>query len=300
MKRFFKIFLSLAVVGGVVAGWIVWSNRTFEETFYLMDSGKVEEPMRLILLSDLHQKEFGPGNERLLERVQALKPDAILIAGDVVNKTKTDWSYAVDLCKGLVEIAPVYYGMGNHENEALYGQDLNKEFLEEKAALLGDSPEDFGPLLQDGQSWNALLETGAQLLQNSSVTVDIKGNTIQLGGLSTNKSSFWPYSGQFVYQFAGENPDVFKVLISHRPEPVMEYIPDYDIDLVVSGHNHGGIIRVPGAGGLVSEEEGLFPTYDGGWYESGGMSLLISRGLGGHGPVPRVFNKPELIGLDIE
>ena len=132
MKRFFKIFLSLAVVAGVVAGWIVWSNRTFEETFYLMDSWKVEEPMRLILLSDLHQKEFGPGNERLLERVQALKPDAILIAGDVVNKTKTDWSYAVDLCKGLVEIAPVYYGMGNHENEALYGQDLNKEFLEEK------------------------------------------------------------------------------------------------------------------------------------------------------------------------
>ena len=69
---------------------------------------------------------------------------------------------------------------------------------------------------------------------------------------------------------------------------------------MVSGHNHGGIIRVPGAGGLVSEEEGLFPTYDGGWYESGGMSLLISRGLGGHGPVPRVFNKPELIVLDIE
>lgn len=79
----------------------------------------------------------------------------------------------------------------------------------------------------------------------------------------------------------------------------MEYIPDAAIDLTVSGHNHGGVIRIPGVGGLFSGAEGLFPVYDGGWYEREGMSLLISRGLGSHGLVPRVFNQPELVILDI-
>lgn len=299
MKRILTIVISMIILIAVIAVWIAWSNRSFDETFYTMNSLKIEEPVRMILLSDLHQGKFGAENEDLISRIQALKPDAILIAGDIINKKDPDWTYATKLCEELMKIAPVYYGMGNHENTALYGEDLNKDFLDAHVAALGDSPEDFTPLLQDAQVWDALQATGVQLLQNSSVVVNIKGNDIQIGGLSTGNSSFWPYSGQFIYRFAEDNPQIFKVLISHRPEPVIKYIPDYAIDLVVSGHNHGGIIRIPGVGGLVSEEEGLFPTYDAGWFESGDMALLISRGLGGHGLLPRVFNKPELVILDI-
>jgi len=299
LKRFLTAAVSIVIVTGAVALWIVHSNRTFGETFYSMESCQITEPVRVILLADLHQNSFGPGNERLLARVRALKPDAVLIAGDVVNERGTDWSYAAELCRGLAGIAPVYYGMGNHENEALYGGDLNKEFLEESGHRLGENREDFTPLLQDGQVWSALEKTGAQLLQNESVTVKLNGNTVIIGGLSTNNSSFWPYSGQFITQFTEEDTEAFKILISHRPEPVAEYLSDERIDLVVSGHNHGGIIRIPGIGGLVSRAEGLFPKYDAGWFEFDSMTLLISRGLGGHGLVPRVFNPPELVVIDI-
>ena len=298
-RKILTIIFSIAAVIAVIAGWIMWSNSTFEETFYTMNSPKIDEPVRLIVLSDPHQAEFGPGNEDLISRIAELKPDALLLAGDVVNKTDTDWDYAVHLCSELSNIAPVYYGMGNHENEALYGKDLNREFLDEKTDLLGDTPEDFTPLLQNPEAWKALENTGAQLLQNSSITVDIRGNAFHIGGIGTNINSFWPYSGQFVYYFATEDTSAFKVLISHRPEQIMKYIPDYAIDLVVSGHNHGGVIRIPGVGGLISGEMELFPTYVEGMFTSGKLSLLISRGLGGHGAIPRIFNKPELVVLDI-
>ena len=298
-RKIWPLGVSAAAVIGVIAGWIMWSNSTFEETFYTINSPRIDQPVRMILLSDLHQAEFGKDNETLISRVGELKPDAILLAGDVINQSGANWDYALNLCGELAKIAPVYYGMGNHENEALYGEDLNFEFLEEQAGLLGDPPEDFTPLLQDPEAWKALQDTGARLLQNEAVTVDINGNSVKIGALATNSSSFWPYSGQFIYRFAQEDSHVFKVLISHRPEPVMKYIPDYAIDLVVSGHNHGGIIRIPGVGGLISFDEGFFPTYDGGMFSSDNMSLLISRGLGNHGLVPRVFNKPELVVLDI-
>lgn len=299
MRRMITAAVSALVVIVVFAVWVIRSNSTFGETFYTMDSYKIEEPVRIILLADMHQKSFDGGNETLISRIERLKPDAILLAGDIVNGKGADWNYALDLCEALVKIAPVYYGMGNHENEALYGEDLNKEFLENSAGELGGSPEDFTPLLREDQVWKNLQEAGVHLLQNESVTVDINGNAVKIGGVGTNVSSFWPYSGQFITRFTGEDPEMFKILISHRPEVVTKYIGDYAIDLVVSGHNHGGIVRIPGVGGLVSEAEGLFPKYDGGWYESENMILLISRGLGEHGLIPRIFNQPELVVLDI-
>lgn len=299
MKRFIRVLIGFVIVAAAVSGWIIWSNSDFEETFYTMESYKIEEPVRVILLTDLHQKSFGDGNERLLARISALKPDAVLIAGDMVNRKDTEWDPLLELCEALVEIAPVYYGLGNHENEALYGDDLSLDFLERSKALLDGSQEDFKPLLQNTRAWDDLVQTGVHLLQNESVTADLNGNTVEIGGLSTNVSSFWPYSGQFITKFAEENTETLKILICHRPEPVVEYIPDTSIDLVVSGHNHGGLIRIPGKGGLISASRELFPEYDAGWFEFDHMSLLISRGLGSHGIVPRVFNPPELVILDI-
>lgn len=295
MRRLITAAVSAAAVLVVLVVWIVRSNSMFEETFYFMDSYKVEEPFRVIVLSDLHQKSFGKNNERLISRIGALKPDAIVLAGDIVNKRRTDWAFALELCGALAEIAPVYYGMGNHENKALYGSDLDLTFLEEA----GEPPEDFSELLEDTQAWSDLEETGVHLLQNSAMLVDIKGNPVKIGGVGTNLSSFWPYSGEFITRFTEEDPEAFKLLICHRPEVVTEYLADGGFDLALSGHNHGGIIRIPGVGGLISDAEGLFPVYDGGWYAVGDAALCISRGLGGHGPVPRVFNPPELAVVDI-
>ena len=141
MKRILTGIISAGITIGVIAAWIIWSNSSFEETFYAMESYKIEETVRVIVLADLHQRSFGPDNETLLDRVRALRPDLLLIAGDLVNKGDPDWDYAVGLCRELAEIAPVYYAMGNHENEALYGQDLNKKFLD--GAALGEDPEEW-------------------------------------------------------------------------------------------------------------------------------------------------------------
>lgn len=299
MRRVLTGLLYIVVIAVVAAVWIVRSNSTFGETFYTLESRKIEEPVRLILLTDLHQKSFGSGNEELIGRVEALKPDAILIAGDMVNKKKTDWDCAVELCGKLADIAPVYYGLGNHENTALYGSDLNKDFLEASADVLGESQEDFAPLVRDKEAWDALEKTGVHLVQNSSETVELNGNSVEIGGVSTNLSSFWPYSGQFITRFSDSSPDRFKILICHCPDVAARYLSDAAIDLAVSGHNHGGLIRIPGKGGLISASLELFPEYDAGLFELDSMSLLVSRGLGGHGLVPRVFNQPELVVLDI-
>ncbi len=303
MKRktgnFFWVLFIFAIIVSAVLIWIVRSNASFTETFYSLYNNKVETPIRAVLLSDLHQKEFDDGNGKLAARIQELKPDMILIAGDMVNKKDTDIAGCLSLCKNLAEIAPVYYGLGNHENEIVYGSELNREFFEKNEKLSEDKPENFTPIIVDDSLISGLEEAGVTVLQNESVTVRVKENQIDIGAVSTNLSSFWPYSGQFIYDFSYHNSEHFKILISHRPEPVMEYIPDYPVDLVVSGHNHGGIIRIPGRGGLLSVDEGLFPTYDEGIFQYDSLTMIVGRGLGSHGWIPRIFNKPELVVIDI-
>ena len=105
MKRILTGIISAGITIGVIAAWIIWSNSSFEETFYAMESYKIEETVRVIVLADLHQRSFGPDNETLLDRVRALRPDLLLIAGDLVNKGDPDWDYAVGLCRELAEIA---------------------------------------------------------------------------------------------------------------------------------------------------------------------------------------------------
>lgn len=302
MKRvILNILAFLAALGMCAAAllvWLGWSNRNFTESFYSLHSPDISGSVRAVLLADLHQAEFGEDNRQLITRISQLKPDLILIAGDTVTAGSADVDYAVKLCGQLVEIAPVYFGLGNHENAVIYGEDLNISFLEQSGSLLGDDPEDFTPLIRNAALLEELEKVGVTVLQNSSAEVEVNGNRIEIGGISTNLSSFWPYSGQFITRFCQEN-GAFKLLICHRPDVVMRYIPDYPIDLVVSGHNHGGVVRIPGKGGVFSADGGLFPVYDAGVFQSGEMTMVVSRGLGGHGLIPRVFNQPELVVIDL-
>ena len=299
MKGLLWIFLVLGILAGAGWAWIKWSNHRFEETFYTIYSYKVETPVRAVLLSDLHQCLFGADNEELVSRIRELGPDIILIAGDVINKSETDIEYALSLCSRLAEIAPVYYGLGNHENEVIYGSDLNREYLEARQEELGEEQEDFTPLIQNRELLQGLDQAGVCVVQNRSVLAEIKGSLIRIGGISTNVSSFWPYSEQFVHEFIQAEDEVFKILISHRPEPAAEYILGEPVDLVVSGHNHGGIIRIPGKGGVFSADGGFFPQYTEGMTKQGEMTMIVGRGLGGHGMLPRIFNPPELVIIDI-
>ena len=274
-------------------------NRSFEVTYYRLFSEKLSSDIRIALLTDLHQTVYGEKNSELLDEIRGQSPDLILIAGDSINRRSPDLDYIIDLCRELTEIAPVYYGLGNHENEVIYGDDLNIEMLEKRADELPLDKEDLSPLIEDDRLLTELGKMGVHVLQNQAEEVDINGDRLLIGGISTNESSFWPYSGNFVTGFAEADDSFFKLLISHRPEPVMRYIPDYDIDLVVSGHNHGGQVRIPGIGGLFSPDEGFFPEYDGGYYRTHKLRMIVSRGLGNHSLFPRVFNRPELVIIDI-
>lgn len=304
MKRILLNLLTALIALGLCAAalfvWLYQSNRHFTETFYTLYSAKIDTPVRAVLLSDLHQAEFGAGNQELIARISQLSPDLILMAGDIVTADSEGGAdYAAELCGQLARIAPVYYGLGNHENSVVYGADLSQAFLTRQQTLLREAPEDFSPLIQDAALLNGLEQAGVTVVQNSAVTVEVGESRLTIGGVSTNLSSFWPHSGQFITEFARDEEDSFKLLICHRPDVAMEYLAEYPIDLTVSGHTHGGIIRIPGKGGLLSTDGGLFPEQDAGLLKNGAMDLIISRGLGGHGAVPRVFNPPELVVIDL-
>lgn len=299
LSKLMGVILMLAILIGGIYLWSFWDNRNFQETFYSVYSYKIKEPVRAVLLTDLHQHTFGTANETLVTRIEKLEPDVILMGGDIINRKNTNISYAVDLCEDLVQIAPVYYALGNHENEVVYGEEIGKDALEKRAELLGDKISDFSPLIQDSSLLDELTSVGVHVILNGYETVEINGTNFEIGGVSTNLSSFWPYSGEFIYDWVTQTKDAFKLLICHRPEPAAEYLSDYPLDLIVSGHNHGGIIQIPGKGGLFAMDQGFFPEYDAGMIETDSTKIIISRGMGNHELIPRINNRPELVVIDM-
>jgi len=296
LKRIAAVLLVLAVCIGGVYLWSWCESQTLDLSYYAVHSGKVESPVRAVLLTDLHQKNFGEGNQKLLDRISGLAPDLILIAGDTINSSGADVAYAVYLCMQLQNIAPVYYGMGNHENRVVYGMDLTKKNLD--AAGGTGASGDFSELIKDSSLFDGLEEAGVTVLQNSAVVTEVNGSSIAIGGISTDRDASWPYSGAFLMDFMSENAGSCKILLSHFPSPAHS-LASSGIDLILAGHNHGGVIRLPGIGGLYADGEGLLPEDDAGMTSIGNSTFIISRGLGGHGWVPRLLNPPELVVIDI-
>lgn len=248
-------------------------SKELEITFYSLSSPKIsgEGSIRVVLLSDLHNEEFGVDNRDLAEEIQRLKPDLIAMAGDMVNKQEEDTSVILSLCSQLIEIAPIYYGLGNHEGTMMYNH---------------------------GQRVDHDLEAlGVTVLINQSVPLSVKGNTFLIGSVSTTPRLFPEFSASFMEEF--EKEEAFKLLIAHVPSLFYEVLADADVDLSVSGHFHGGQVVLPVLGGLYSVDCGLFPKYWGGMYELEKGSLVVSRGLGNGKPVPRINNRPEIAVIDI-
>lgn len=285
------VMIVTAVFAGVTA-WTAWDNSKFTETIYPLSSEKISSKIRVILLTDLHEYEFGVQNQQLVDRIQKLKPDLILMAGDMINKRNPNTQVALSLCKQLVETAPVYYSLGNHENEVVFGQDMIFAEMEAKDNGSGELAQ----FIQDDSFLKALEKTGVTVLLNQKAEIEVQGNWVDIGGINTNLSSMWPYSGDFITGFATQNTERFKILMCHRPEVVGEYLGDTPIDLCVSGHTHGGAVRIPGIGGIYTHEQGFDPELDAGLFHLNQTKLVVSRGLGGF---PRFLNRPELVVLDI-
>ncbi|NLZ48584.1 MAG: metallophosphoesterase [Clostridiales bacterium] len=234
---------------------------------------------KILQISDLHSKEFGKDNRRLLEVIDKVAPNLIVITGDMINSKETDFSVFYKLAVSLVNKYPVYYIVGNHE------QNLNEEALEEMLAYI------------DG--------LGVQVLDNEKITIEKEGKSINFYGLwfhlryyrdlSNENTKEYYFGTEQIKKILGEAEEKdFNILLTHNPVYFDTY-STWGADLTLSGHMHGGMVRLPFVGGLVSPEKELFPKYDGGLYKAGSNSMIVSRGLGSGKAGFRFFNKPELV-----
>lgn len=259
------------------------SNRFVTRT-YEIRSGKLIKPCKLVLLADLHNKSFGKGNERLLAAIREIGPDAVLTAGDMLTAERgADFTNALTLLEGLAESYPIYYGMGNHEYR------------------LGLYPARY-PGMYEGYA-AGLKKAGIEPLVNE--TAYLPAWNIAVCGAQIDKDYYRhfrraPMEPSYLQKLLG-TPDreKFQLLIAHNPVYFDAYA-DWGADLVVSGHVHGGIMRLPFLGGVLSPSLTLFPRYDGGIFREHGSTMILSRGLSSHTIPIRIFNPGELIVIELK
>ena len=268
-------FLIVIAALALLAGFFSWENNGIVISRFTYASDKVPEAFDgfvIAQISDLHNKRFGTGQERLLEKLSAAEPDLIVVTGDILDRRRYDFAPVAELLQGAVKLAPVVYVPGNHEGSSgRYG--------EIKAALLS---------------------LGVTVLDDASYTVSQGGDTVTVLGVLD--PVFFPQTDAQEtdatemkrFLAAWKDEDGFKILLSHRAELLDVYAGE-GMDLVFSGHAHGGQIRLPFIGGLYAPGQGAFPKYTGGRYDEGDTAMYVSRGLGNSAFPFRVFNRPELV-----
>ncbi|MCG7346062.1 metallophosphoesterase [Sporosarcina sp. ACRSL] len=264
----FIVFLSLFGL------YLYKENTTIGVTFVEIESDRIPESFhhfRIVQLSDIHDSEFGENNAELVNKVKQLSPDVIFITGDFIDRNRYDLAHSLEIVKQLQDVAPFYFVTGNHEISTNDTEHIKSE----------------------------LTSFGVHVLTNESVIVD-KGNgeKIAVGGiedpLSSNLDEKEYVERAIDKAFNDVQGDIYRILLSHRPEQFNVYV-DRQIDLVFSGHAHGGQIRIPGIGGLLAPGQGWFPTYTSDVHEKDGTAMVVSRGLGNSLVPIRVFNQPEVI-----
>jgi predicted MPP superfamily phosphohydrolase len=295
---FVAIAASVAVVGVNYVG-----NRDFKETFYCVSSLKVNNKIRVVQLSDLHNCVYGKDNQHLIDRVQKLQPDLILYTGDGINAIPKGEDATIRLCEALAKVAPSYYIYGNNEIERLYDVPLTQDALDEKFAFT-DETRDPKKLLEMEDAFEAQLEkVGVKVLKNEADTLTIGSTTVDVYGvLTSNPSAFWSYGGENFDSHIYENERHLKITAIHEPTVFEQYAPESWGDVMFAGHTHGGLIKVPMLGPLYTKEGGLLPARSGyfvyGRYDVQGRPLIVSSGLENQ-HLLRINNRPEVVIVDI-
>lgn len=257
---------------------------------YPIVSAKIPEEfdgVKIAFLSDLHSESLGRENESLLSAIQTAAPDYILLGGDlIVGKRNFSSETAIKLCRKLAESYPVYMGMGNHEQKlARYSETKDSSFPEYIQTL-----KNLGISILDNQS--LLLHRGAGEIRLYGLTMDF-----MYYGKIWKSITMEP---SYIIQKLGScDREHFSILLAHTPKYFSAYAR-WGADLVLSGHIHGGIIRLPGLGGVIAPDYQLFPLYDSGCFTEEKSQLIVSRGLGSHTIKLRICNPPELSVLTLK
>lgn len=269
-KKWIGVLLLVLVLTVI---WLIWGNTALEVTRIEVSSEALPasfDGFRIAHVSDLHNAEFGEDNAQLLAMLRELEPDIIAITGDLVDSRRTNLDVALDFVREAVKIAPCYYVTGNHE------------------ARISEFPQ-----LESG-----LKAAGVTVLRNDMVTLERAGETIRIIGGDDYSMNADINAEESIARIKSEiqalPTDGYTILLFHRPELCARFA-GVGFELVLSGHAHGGQVRIPFVGGLIAPDQGFFPKYDAGLYTVADMSLVVSRGLGNSIVPLRVNNRPEVV-----
>ena len=277
-KKYIKPAIVLLIVIALLL-FCSYQNRHLETTYYTYKAeqfGADLEGYRIVQISDLHNAKFGKHNQKLVDRVRECEPDMIVLTGDLVDSNHTNVDRAVQFVDEIVKICPVYYVTGNHEYW------LEKSEYDE---------------LMDG-----LASAGAVILDDQVVEISRGDAKFRLVGLDDKNLADGTLgtllnNDQNVAHEDSEKKE-FTVVLAHEPQYLARYAGT-GVDLVLSGHAHGGQFRLPFVGGIVAPDQGFLPEYTAGEYYMNGTGMIVSRGLGNSVIPVRLFNYPEIVCVEL-
>lgn len=270
--KLLKIIVILVVPIIILLNW--WNKSIVTTKFTVTDKDipKNFSDFRIAQVSDLHNASFGFGNNnsKLINKIQNEDPNIIVITGDMIDSRRTDFEVGLEFIKQVIKIAPTYYVIGNHETRIYEGYlELEQE----------------------------MKNLGVHVLRNQSENITIDEQSIQIIDVDDPDiyDSFVDTDSLMKDLLTElDDPNQYSILLSHRPE-LFDIYCETNMNLVFSGHVHGGQVRLPIVGGLVGPNQGLLPEYDSGIYTNGSTNLIVSRGLGNSLFPFRINNRPELI-----
>ncbi|KWU55259.1 phosphoesterase [Bacillus mycoides] len=273
-KKTKRIILIIGILVGISI-FLYLQNNLISITEVKITSSKIPSSFKgykILQISDLHNKKFGDNQDVLIQKVKSINPDIIAITGDLIDSKSYDAEISMQVIRELVKEYPVYFVTGNHEKWSGKYNSLEKKLKKQHVTVL----------------------------RNEHVSIKKGEQEVILLGIddpdftNENRDEGSIIKAEIEKAKDKTQPDGYKVLLSHRPEFLEEYA-DEQIDLVLSGHAHGGQVRLPFIGGLVAPNQGILPTYTAGLYEKQNTSMVVSRGLGNSIIPQRIFNRPELV-----
>ncbi|MBR1567493.1 MAG: metallophosphoesterase [Lachnospiraceae bacterium] len=278
------MLIVIAVLGLTVIMISIYENRTLTVSRYRVESSRIPEGFsgkKIILLADLHNARFGKDNERLIRTVEEESPNYIVLAGDmIVSDVNSDYSATVILLRELSKKCPVYYVKGNHE------------------LRVATHLEDYGKFWD---TYKDEIKDYVTFLDNKSVELYREGDkAVRLTGLDTAQEYYKrfrraPMESEYLERVLGKTEEnTYEILAAHHPAYYQDYVK-WGADLVLSGHIHGGMVRLPLLGGMISPMVQFFPKYDRGRFDENGSVMLLSGGLGNHTLKIRINNLPEIV-----
>lgn len=275
MKNKKIIILSIIILSCfLLIFYLYYENNFLTTTNYNIINEKIPSDFnnyKIIQISDYHNEMSNKLNKDLIDKIKKEKPNTIVITGDFIDSRKTNIAGAITLLKNIKEIAPIYYVNGNHENRL-----SNYEELVQK-----------------------LEEQDVKVLENETDIIEIANSKINIIGINDPATQFDDYMSDSKtinkeLKISNYDDKLFSILLSHRPELFTTYEKN-NIDLVLSGHAHGGQIRLPFIGGIVAPNQGLFPKYTSGIFTKNNTNMIVSRGIGNSIIPVRINNRPELV-----